>query len=415
NGREMFADDFDFGQLIDTRERRQIVGDFRVDPIDIFAGRTYPDSVAVSRSNFDTHGFTVHPLFVVKPPDREDIDAYVPLRALLARDLGNVMATGLGLSGHRDAMPVLRMQACTQNHAFAAGTAAALAVKAHTTLRQLDLAPLRRHMVDLGILPAEALDHADNFPASDEAMHDAIANGLDSYRDLAVLMSDPERAGVLLQSSLAAASDDALRCRMAMLLAVMGDDAGSDILLQRLDADAWDEGWNYRGMGQFGMSLSELDRTIVALAMARETRTLPRLLNLARQLDADHAFSHHRATAIACEAFADPDAAPVLAEVLHKPNLRGHAFRDMAVIRRGLPESSTENTPRNNALRELHLARALFRCGDHDGLGEAVLREYAQDFRGCFARHARAVLSGAPGREAEPLCEPRGEAAPLGA
>lgn len=413
NGREMFADAFDFGQLVDTRERRQIVGDFRIDPIDIFAGRTYPDSVALSRSNFDTHGFTVHPLFVVKPPDRESLDAYIPLRALLARDLDNVMATGLGLSGHRDAMPVLRMQACTQNHAFAAGTAAALAVKADTPLRQLDLAPLRRHMVDVGILPAEALEHADNFPASDEAMHDAIADGLDSYRDLAVLMSDPQRAVVLLQSSLAAATGDGLRLCMAMLLAVLGDDAGADLLLQRLEVDAWDEGWNYRGMGQFGMSMSELDRTIVALAMARETQTLPPLLKLARQLDSEHAFSHHRATAIACETFADPDAAPVLAEVLHKPHMRGHAFRDMAVIRRGLPRSSTETTPRNHALRELHLARALFRCGDHDGLGKAVLREYAEDFRGCFARHARAVLAGAPAREAEPLRERRGETTPL--
>ena len=413
NGREMFADAFDFGQLVDTRERRQIVGDIRVDPIDIFAGRTYPDSVAVSRSNFDTHGFTVHPLFVVKPPDRESIDAYVPLRALLARDLGNVMATGLGLSGHRDAMPVLRMQACTQNHAFAAGTAATLAVKADTTLRRLDLDPLRRQMADKGVLPEAALDHTDNFPASEQAMHDAIADGLDTYRGLAVLLSDPERSRVLLQSALAAATDTETRLRMAMLLAVMGDDAGAEVLLERIDTDAWDEGWNYRGMGQFGMSLSELDRAIVALAMAGETRAVPHVLALARRLDAELAFSHHRATAIACETFADSEAAPVLAAVLHKPGMRGHAYRDMAVLRRGLPESATETSPRNNALRELHLARALFRCGDHDGLGEAVLREYAEDFRGCFARHARAVLAGEPGREAQPIRETRGQPAAL--
>jgi hypothetical protein len=47
---------------------------------------------------------------------------------------------------------------------------------------------------------------------------------------------------------------------------------------------------------------------------------------------------------------------------------------------------------RNAALRELLTARALFRCGDKDGLGEAILREYAADLRGVLARHAAAVL-----------------------
>jgi hypothetical protein len=38
------------------------------------------------------------------------------------------------------------------------------------------------------------------------------------------------------------------------------------------------------------------------------------------------------------------------------------------------------------------LARALYRCGDHGGLGEKTLRQFAQDVRGHFARHAAAVI-----------------------
>ena len=38
------------------------------------------------------------------------------------------------------------------------------------------------------------------------------------------------------------------------------------------------------------------------------------------------------------------------------------------------------------------LARALYRCGDKDGLGEKILRAYANDLRGPIARHAQAVL-----------------------
>jgi hypothetical protein len=48
---------------------------------------------------------------------------------------------------------------------------------------------------------------------------------------------------------------------------------------------------------------------------------------------------------------------------------------------------------RNRALRELHLARGLFLAGDRNGRGRAILETYAQDLRGIFARHARAVLA----------------------
>ncbi len=51
------------------------------------------------------------------------------------------------------------------------------------------------------------------------------------------------------------------------------------------------------------------------------------------------------------------------------------------------------NLSRTLSLRELILARALFRCGDHEGLGERILRTYTQDLRGHYARHAHAVLN----------------------
>ena len=47
---------------------------------------------------------------------------------------------------------------------------------------------------------------------------------------------------------------------------------------------------------------------------------------------------------------------------------------------------------RRISLRELLLARALYRCGDHNGLGKTILTEYTKDLRGHLARHAKAVL-----------------------
>lgn len=52
------------------------------------------------------------------------------------------------------------------------------------------------------------------------------------------------------------------------------------------------------------------------------------------------------------------------------------------------------NNERNQVLRELALARVLYRCGDFEGVGEEVLKQYALDLRGVYALHATAVLKG---------------------
>ncbi|MCK4581030.1 MAG: hypothetical protein KAU10_06735 [Dehalococcoidia bacterium] len=59
-----------------------------------------------------------------------------------------------------------------------------------------------------------------------------------------------------------------------------------------------------------------------------------------------------------------------------------------------LANRQREKRCRLEPLREIVLARALYRCGDWQGLGEENLKEYRQDIRGLFARYASAVLSG---------------------
>ena len=50
------------------------------------------------------------------------------------------------------------------------------------------------------------------------------------------------------------------------------------------------------------------------------------------------------------------------------------------------------------SIRELILARAVYRCGDYEGIGEKTLKEYARDLRGHYARHAQAVLEERPAK-----------------
>jgi hypothetical protein len=108
----------------------------------------------------------------------------------------------------------------------------------------------------------------------------------------------------------------------------------------------------------------------------------------------EDAMSHHRAVALALECLGGAEAAEVLAELLSRPGMSGHSTRKDDIGEAFRDPDTTATAPRNRSLRELVLARALYRCGDRDGLGEGILREYQRDTRGVYARHAHAVLRG---------------------
>ena len=69
--------------------------------------------------------------------------------------------------------------------------------------------------------------------------------------------------------------------------------------------------------------------------------------------------------------------------MLSRPGMSGFAAPASS-----LPRPASRVGP----LREIVLARALYRLGDHNGLAEKILRAYAKDPRGVLARHAAAVL-----------------------
>ena len=145
-------------------------------------------------------------------------------------------------------------------------------------------------------------------------------------------------------------------------------------------------------MGQYGASLSPLDSLIIALGRTGDKRGLGAILEKVEQLNAESEFSHHRAVAMALERLRGPAAARALAELLRKTGMRGHAFTDIGDARRRTPRGPEDTLTRNRSLRELILARALYRCGDYKGLGEEILKQYERDLRGHYARHAHAVL-----------------------
>jgi hypothetical protein len=335
----------------------------------------------------------VHPIFLVQPPDRAVHDAWLPLRALLPRGLDGILVTGLGISAQRDVMPVLRMQADTQNHAYAAGVAAAMAARAGDgNIRGLDIKALQRELARRGLIPQQVLLHREEGPLPAAVVKAAVGGDLMAHAELAAAMRRPATALPELRARLATETDAETQVRCAKLLAVLGDPSGEAVLIERVRPAGWDEGWNYTGMGQYGRSLSPLDDCIVCLALLRSRAACAAVLAKAELLDANQAFSHFRAVAVYAESLRDPAFAPVLAGVLAKPGVGGHAWTTLADELADLPAGGGDTRTRNETLRELYLARALLRCGDSDGVGRRILEAYRRDIRGHFARHAAGLL-----------------------
>lgn len=390
--KQKFKGAYDLGQLVDTRERRQIVGDFTLSPMDMVLRRTQPDTVVIARSNFDSHGYIVHPMFMIRPPHREDIDVHVPYRCLLPRGLDGILVTGLGVSAHRDALPCIRMQPDVQNQGYAAGVAAAMIAKQGRATRELDIKALQRHLIEIGNLPESVLTEQDSFPLPQAEIAAAVKVVAKDYDKLEVVLAQFDTARPLLRDAFNQAATEEAKRTYAHILGMMGDATGASALAKAVAAAAWDEGWRFKGMGQFGACLSPLDSLIIALGRTKSSVALKPILAKVSLLDTNSAFSHFRAVAIALETLADKAAAKPLAQLLQTSGLGGHAVTTINTALDNNPPSGTDNLTRDRALTELYLARALYRCGDYQGLGRKILREYAQDLHGHYARHAQAVL-----------------------
>lgn len=391
-GKRKYAGAFDLGQLIDTRARRRIIGDIVISPMDIINNRIYPDVITVSKSNFDNHGFSSHSLFMVTPPDKRDLVGNVPYRALMPKGKDGLLVTGLGMSAHGDAMPVMRMQADVQNQGYAAGKASAMAAEAGTTIRRIDVKALQEHLVEQEIIPASMLTAVDSYPIGPERMQAAVKTVGEDYSGISLVLTDTETALPLLREAWHDAADEDEKRRYAHVLGMLYDDTGAASLIAAVEKAAWDEGWNFRGMGQFGASTSPLDNLIIALGRTGDKRGLPAIIAKVESLTPESEFSHCRAVAIALENLRDPRAAKPLAELLAKPGIRGHSFLEIHNIIERTPQSATDNSTRNNSLRELILARALYRCGDYEDMAGEILKAYAADFRGHYATHAKSIL-----------------------
>ncbi len=387
---------YDMVKIPQTRERRRVIGEHIVSVYDVLNHRRYPDTISYHKSSFDTHGMIVDPFFILSPPmERHTVyDADVPLRSLLPKGLEGILTTGLGASAHRDAMPVIRMQPCLQNQGYAVGYLSAMAVRENKPLRKVDIRKIQKHLVSIGNLPQRVLNDKEFKGFSNREMDDAAEQVTDNYKGLEILLTDHERCIKLMIQKIEKTTDANKKVIYSSILCMLGNKTYTSILAGKIKQyDTWDKGWHYTGMHQFGMSLSPLDALIIALGNAKDPSTLSVVMEKAKQLEPEDYFSHFRAVAMAAESINSNEAIPVLAGMLTAPGVRFHAIDSYAAARnRTVPDMNDVST-RNYALKELHIARALYLCGDQDRLGETVLRQYANGLQGHYARYASEILN----------------------
>jgi len=399
-GKKRYHGKYDICKLPQTRERRRVVGDYTVSTYDIMNKRKYEDTLSHHYASFDTHGYTIDPVFILKPETERHCfyHADMPLRSLLPNGIKGIITTGLGTSAERDAMPVLRMQPCLQNQGYAVGYLAATAVSENKEIRQLDIKRIQRHLVGIGSLPERVLTDKNTEEFTDIQLQQAADAVVDSYKKLEVLLTNHKKTNEIISERFVHANNPHDKLTYASILAILKNDIGWKVIHDEIEKyNDWDKGWHFSAHG-YEKRLSDLDSHIISLGCAKVEAGVSPIIEKAKVLKPGDYFSHFRAIAVAFETIKSNKANEVLATLLEMENMQGydvHDYKDALakMDTKKFKHIRTNDDLRNRELKEILLARALYRCGDKNGLGEKLLTNYAKGLNGVYAAHAWAVLN----------------------
>ncbi|MBT3290816.1 MAG: FAD-dependent oxidoreductase [Victivallales bacterium] len=362
------ARSFDRGQIISSRERQRIVGDYELDWLDQLNRRTFSDSITLGQSDYDSHGYQVHPYFMLKPArppgdHKRQFYSFVPYRCLLPKGLNGILVVGLGISVHRDALPIVRMQPDLMNIGYAAGLAAARSAKAGTSLRDLDVDRLQAELVAVGILARDVPSQRDSYPLSATALAAAVAGLPTGYEGLALVLADPEQSKPLLRAAYDQSAAEE-RLAYAHVLGILGDAHGVPALVQQASALIAKGDFTYRREAD---GMDRLNQLLWALGRSGDPRATATVIRLA-DAGAVATSARFRAVVVSLGATGGKLAVPTL--------------------RRLLAEKQG-----SNSASELMVACALRQCDRSDALSQEVLTRLAGRANGPFARLAQRMLA----------------------
>ena len=406
----------DMGQLIPSRDRRRIIGEYTLTTEDILTNRTFPDTISHHRSNFDAGAHPDTEMFLIKDMKGPIFTCDMPYRCVIPQGLEGILVIGLGASADRDAMTLVRMQPDLQNQGYAVGTAAAMAVlRARGKVRDVDIKALQRELVRKNCLENRVLEDMDSFPLSANTVKEAVKTleGLtidvhqkpehdDTHKALAVVISHPQESIPSLREAYQKSTELKVKLNYARILAILGDQTGKETLVEAVKkAPNWGKGWDYSNQRKYANTFGPIDRIVIALGFLNSAEVHAPLLEKLDQLTLKSPLSHYKALCLALRMNKDDSLTKPLADFIKAKKLKGHTQRlsyyneqenqKNVYVRQGVNKSGGSMV--NNKFKELLVAALLFECGDYQNLGREILQEYTKDVNGHFAEYAHRVLS----------------------
>jgi len=407
--RSMTEAGWDVAQLVNSRERRRLVGVFQVSALDFYTARTYPDTFVQYRSRFDLHGTASGDFFwsrQTRGVNHAILEANVPYRAHLPKRVDGLLVGAIGMSATRDAMSILRMQPDLQNQGYAAATAVALALRERCQLRDIPIRKLQEELVADGVLPPSVIGTPASHPLSEDLLNLAAAMLRVNYDGLQFIMAEPQRSlPFVLQKyreldTHSSGRDPAVSLAYAHVLALLGDATGEGELTDWVFKNSWDAKWD-EGLDA---GVNRMSAYILALGRIRSKRAVPAIGARIAELAALKYVrpEYCRVIALSASLIGDPALAPALKTLLQAPGVSGHAIRMGKTIPPVEGYSSTsdyrqKSTEKLFTLREINLAASLYRLGDSEGAARKILEAYSNDPRGFYANYARRVLQAKEG------------------
>ena len=406
----------DMGQLIPSRDRRRIIGEYTLTTEDILTKRTFPDTISHHKSNFDAGAHPDTEMFLIKDMKGPVFTCDMPYRCVIPQHLEGILVIGLGASADRDAMTLVRMQPDLQNQGYAVGMAAAMAVlRARGKVRDIDIKALQQELVRNNCLEKRVLKDVDSFPLSQASIIEAVKTlealtidvhqkpqHDDTHKALAVVISHPQESIPLLKKAYTQTSKPEVKLNYARILAILGNQTGKKTLIEAVKkAPDWGKGWDYSNQRKYANTFGPVDRIVIALGFLNSADVHAPLLEKLDQLTLKSPLSHYKAVCLALRMNKDASLAEPLARFLKEKKLKGHnqtlGYYDIkkkeknVYVRQGVNQEG--GSMLNNKFKELLVAALLFECGDYLNQGREILEVYTKDVNGHFAEYAHLVLN----------------------
>jgi len=139
----------DTATMIGVRESRRIEGEYQLELSDLQSGRHFDDTIALCAYPVDIHDPTGAGGGVDESAGTAN--AYeIPYRSLVPRGVDGLLVAGRSLSASHEALAAVRVMPPAFAMGEAAGTAASMAAGAGVAPRDVDIAALRRALLNQG-------------------------------------------------------------------------------------------------------------------------------------------------------------------------------------------------------------------------------------------------------------------------